>query len=168
MSTFNIRRGVFETNSSSQHALSVFKKSKDTLENVPEKVELVLSQYQFGWDEDEFSSFDDKLAYLWLAAGDAEKSDRESMQNEIKALLYAVGVKEIDIRERDEYDREWDWGYIDHGDEAVEFVQKLLKEPDLFYGWLFNDRSLIGTSNDNDGGDPKERWGADYIYYKGN
>lgn len=169
---FKIRRGVFETNSSSVHALNVYKKKKTDIprKDIPKEVDITLSDYGFGWESDTHNDFNSRLAYICLVTlqdvPDIKKMN--AMYNKIKALLKAVGVKKISIDRIHKGQNVWDEGYVDHGDMAVDFVERLLDKPELFYGWLFDGRSCIDTGNDNDHTEPPRDIHADFAYIKTN
>ena len=60
-------------------------------------------------------------------------------------------------------------GYIDHGDEAIEFVKDVCSDENKLINFLFSDQSFILIGNDNSGTDVTIR--VDYEhdeYYKGN
>lgn len=166
MAKIQIREGLFETNSSSVHAMSVFTK-KDGNYNIPEKIKINLNDYEFGWQQDTF--YDDtesKVAYLYLLAencgGDTTKR--------IEALLMTAGVKEVIVV--NETNGKWSFGgYIDHSSEKEDFLLHLLDNPDLFNDFVFNPKSYIETGNDNvweDESMPSPDPQADYGFCGGN
>ena len=168
MAKFSIREGVFETNSSSVHSLSVYKGNPETY-RIPEKVELTLYDYRFGWEEKTYCCWDDKLAYLYLIADSMDYDKEPEMRTKLNAMLHSFGVKEIEVSPEQNPDgRYFDYGYIDHTDGAYDFLEKLLNEPELLKDFVFNPASSIETGNDNADYIPEEDSNADYSYIKSN
>lgn len=162
-----IRYGLWETNSSSTHTLSIYRKH----DNIPETI-TIDKNATFGWEWGVHSDVDSKASYLYLmyvgcskeSNYDISKSDTKEWKF-IEAILRGAGVKNIEyIESNDTYG-----GYIDHGNELSDLYNKMLQQPDLILGFLFNDKSIISTGNDNSDDD----YGtvdndADVIYCKGN
>lgn len=174
-----IREGIFETNSSSTHVLSVTAKHMNELK-IPETV-YVDEDVEFGWENETYDDVSSKLSYLYILCDYYKNGDQNTKESpnwiRICALLEVIGVKNIKY-DKDE-DNKWG-GYIDHGNEAYGFLEELLKMPDLLYSFLFSDSSFIETGNDNDDVlrdkyiddddydfDPKKIPG-DYVYIKNN
>lgn len=156
-----VRSKIFETNSSSTHALSVFKKDGDY--EIPTSMHLVINDFSFGWEISSYNTPDDKLAYLWILTDYFEDAERDEYRKKIISMLYAIGVTDFTWEEGNGWG-----GYVDHGSEALEFLTHILSDMDLFEGFIFNPLSMINTGNDNDDYDVSFETGADYTYYKGN
>lgn len=80
-----IRRGTFETNSSSTHAICITKSNAD-MENLPSHV--TFTRGEFGWENAEYSDLWSKASYLYESicacySGDERK---EAIDNLIKIL----------------------------------------------------------------------------------
>lgn len=174
-----IRNGVFETNSSSTHSICIAK-NPATLLPIPEHLDFEFGSY--GWEEDKLTSIKEKVKYLYTCIGylGSEQQIKEVLQFIVKTLQ-KHGVKQIyfdpfefrvycDYKgrittyiypNRDEY--------IDHGEEAIEFVEDVCSDENKLINFLFSDQSFILTGNDNKGTDVTIR--VDYEhdeYYKGN
>lgn len=148
-----IRKGLFETNSSSIHALNVF---KTTNYKIPEVIHIVSGQ--FGWEYEKYFDVADKLSYIytWFINNSVKFNHRvnrntldynllHEYQKQLRNALYALGVKEVTF---EEYDDDNDYCYIDHVDEiSAEDINDLL----MYHlaDFLFNPRSYIQTGNDN-------------------
>lgn len=89
-----IRQSVFETNSSSTHAISIIKKSNIT--EYPDEVRF--DKGDFGWDFEIYFNTSDKASYLWEAiVGYYWKNIdkvKECMQA-IKETLAKYGIKAV-------------------------------------------------------------------------
>ena len=59
---FKIRKGTFETNSSSTHTIVVTKDNSKL--DIPNEIKIDLADYEFGWEYDKYYSVEEKLAYL--------------------------------------------------------------------------------------------------------
>ena len=161
-----IRYGLWETNSSSTHTLSIYRKHG----NIPETI-TIDKRASFGWEWELYSDVDSKASYLYLMyVGCSKESNYDINKSNtkewkfIEAILHGAGVKKIKYIESDPYG-----GYIDHSSELTDLYNKMLQHPDLLLGFLFNEKSLISTGNDNSDDD----YGtvdndADVIYRKGN
>ena len=171
-----IRKNVFETNSSSTHAVSIFRGSNYI---IPEKI--VICPGEFGWECETYSCPEDKLSYLytWILSKCnsyeynevTEKYDEhydydklKDYQYRLKSKLLEAGVKEVEFEKCNGWSED---GYIDHSEDLYnEDLEAILE--DYFLDYVFNDASYIETGNDNDDYPVNEAAGADYSFYKGN
>lgn len=139
-----IRRGVFETNSSSTHAICITKESvieKDFPNHV------TFTHGEFGWETVEYSDLWSKASYLYEAICCCyEEEQKEEVINNITETLNGYGIT-CDF----EPDREGKWSYIDHGSQTIDFVEGVLEDEDKLLRYLFGN-SFIVTGNDNDDG----------------
>ena len=166
-----IRRGVFETNSSSTHTICINKDFKWPLRENSIK----FGTGEFGWEFEEYYDICSKAEYLHEAIISASNDEKEyeELKAEFTKLLNDIGIEQVNWAEIewDEYGYpDWDsHGYIDHGNELYEMIQAMLKDPNLFYGFLFNDNSCVCTGNDNSDEIVNVPQGNyNYIYEKGN
>ena len=144
-----IRKGTWETNSSSTHALVV--KLKKPLK-LPKKAYFDLGG--FGWEKAKYSDKDTKCCYLNTAlfyryvSYMEDKSKYYEYRNKVIEILKSYGIHSVwtDIEQIDGYSYDY---YIDHCDELDTFIEIILDNPDLLIDWLFNDESLLVTDNDN-------------------
>lgn len=171
-----IRQGVFETNSSSTHAISVsiFNNNK-----VPKTVEF-RHDYEFGWEFVEYNDTYEKAAYFWIAVLSMyddinDKEKLEEVKQYIINTLESVGVEEVVFQPYEYKTSEWNNctyinidGWIDHGYGLYDWVNDMLDDKDKFLGWLFNPNSMVMTGNDNSYEEVYYSDNADYKYYKGN
>lgn len=155
-----VRRSVFETNSSSVHTLSIIKNTEHL--EIPEQVTIDTSAY-FGWNRELFTDLDSKLSYIWLAIDDfwyykdmpyeEMRKKQEELHDTFKQKLLECGVKEINVIDSDSVT----FNGVDHGDEAEEFIEAIFSDMDLFKNFLFDNKSYIYTTNDNED-DDYNRW----------
>lgn len=139
-----IRKGVFETNSSSTHSIAI---AKDKVNNLAGRfISFHIGEY--GWSEGEYSFPD----YMYTALLDND--DMESL-DKLKSILDKWGVKykfEKPIWRFSTYNgkdyRYLDYGYIDHCCEALPIMREILNDEDLLARALFGD-STVYTGNDN-------------------
>ena len=171
-----IRQGVFETNSSSTHAISICEFHSNI--ELPEVV-LFETNQDFGWEFEDYTDVYSKANYLWLAIcykystlGDEDELIRAKAT--LTQYLERIGVRaEFEDRRYVEYD----WlddkyidmrGYIDHPDDLYELVDAVLERPELLYGYLFNSESMVSTGNDNSERDVSYADNAIFSVSKGN
>ena len=133
-----IRRGTFETNSSSTHSIAI---SKEKV-NIPKGSTIKFHIGEYGWKEAEYAFPD----YMYTALLD--NRDFKSIEK-LKNILDSWGVKyEFD---KPQWDREWlIYGEIDHADEALPIMTEILADEDLLARALFGDATVY-TGNDNGG-----------------
>ena len=142
-----IRRGVFETNSSSVHTLVVDKKCP----RVPYPKSMSMYSGEYGWEVDKLDTPEEKLSYVYtsiLLLSDEEEKQRKLVK--VSEILNSVGVEIEDsfdpsIKE----DIEEDDYHIDHACDTFGFVSRILSEPELFLQFIFGKDSYIYTDNDN-------------------
>jgi hypothetical protein len=179
-----IRQGVFETNSSSTHAISVAKYLPEDWNQsykVPEKVHFGLDR-EFGWEYATYEDTESKAAYLWLIIcdmhSDAKDLDKlKEVRAYIEKVLYNAGVKEVSFDMGSYKECTWSGdgslyldhsGYIDHSDEAYDFAKALLENDEMLLAYLFDCDSCVATGNDNSDEEVFESEYAKWIYRKGN
>lgn len=156
-----VRKGVFETNSSSTHAIVVAQENTEQFDRIDFRIG------KFGWECRYYSDPYSKASYFYTLACDALGRD---VADDIVQLLSPYGInctfsEPAVIRE---YGLEN--GYVDHCIEGLDFVNDCLNDASLLIDFLFNDESYVETGNDNDDesvGETKPR--CAYVeYYKGN
>ena len=179
-----VRQGVFETNSSSTHAISVasfYPEDWNISYKVPEKVHFALDQ-EFGWEFETYDDTDSKAAYLWLLVCDMHNDIKDldelkAVKAHLEEVLTNAGVKEVTF-DMGSY-KECTWrddgsmymkysGYIDHSYEAYEFAKALLNNDEMLLAYLFDSDSVVATGNDNCDEEVFESEHAKWIYRKGN
>lgn len=178
-----IRIGVFETNSSSVHAICIATN--------PEKLDtpkMMATDFgEFGWEWDRIDTPNEKLSYALTALFDAHYNDYNFVVDKVKQLkdwLNEDGIKysawsTMSVSEavfgKGLYWDEDYWhhdGYLDHGGEAKEFVDYVFASKDNMWNFLFSDESFVLTGNDNSESDGHyNAINADYPheeFWKGN
>jgi hypothetical protein len=173
-----IRQGVFETNSSSTHAVSIMGYDKNAL-NIPDVIEIDLNR-DFGWERDVYSDAEDKASYLWMAVNYmyndlSQENDLLEYKEFIITTLMDAGVKDVIIHDAEYtnsiyYDKpflSFD-GYIDHPGDLYEMVDLFKENPNAMLSYLFDSRSIVCTGNDNSDEGVEYAEGAEYYIDKGN
>lgn len=150
-----IRRGVFETNSSSTHAICITK--SEYRHNSFSHIDFEIGE--FGWENDEYDSLYKKASYLITAILSFDKDEADENLQKLKDILdsnnieYTLPELKVDSWEyggktRYYYDID---GYIDHSGETKDFVNDVLSDSDKLFRYLFGN-SVIITGNDNSDG----------------
>lgn len=172
-----IRKGTFETNSSSTHSICVPREER--FMDIPEKLEIDIKDYEFGWEHEKYSSVDEKLAYIvmGITARAYSQGFMESCK-EMGQLLETIGkwVKHVEIHglffecyEGRSYIEEEDYGYVDHANEMSELLDAVLNDENELKRYLFSKDAFILTGNDNEESDVDIKVSYPYNdYYKGN
>jgi len=153
-----IRKGAFETNSSSTHAINIFRGYDE--KNIPESI--VVRPGEFGWECDTYYDYDSKLSYLYTWC--LSRMSPEIAEAKIENALKNVGVKEVEFEIGEGWREE---GCIDHSEDLYDGdLDNIFNE--YFADFVFGDMSYIETGNDNDDIDVCEDDRADFSIYKGN
>lgn len=134
-----VRKKVFETNSSSTHAICVSNKPFD-YSDLPRKV--YFYHGEFGWEVDKRY---DTASYLYQAICNLYWKDLEARMKVLHKISDIMSKYNIEcVFEKPDLDE----GYVDHYDELDAFVENILNDEDLLIRYLFGD-SFIVTGNDN-------------------
>lgn len=136
MSKTAIRKGTFETNSSSVHSICISKKPVGNVKG--KKISFYIGDY--GWENESVDVGD----YLYTAI--MCQNNSEELLNKLKSIL---DKHEIDYTFQP-IERAFRWWGIDHSEETIDFVNAVLEDEDLLLRCLFNDDSVVYTGNDND------------------
>lgn len=163
-----IRKGVFETNSSSIHCISIAK-------YLPEIYTGYAADFktgEFGWEHRAYYGEQDKMSYLWTAIISnftdwVEKPDGGykrvvrlddpdyiKIKNAIIEALESVGFENdgwnIRFQEEPSDTIYNEFGYIDHCPNKEDFIYPIVFNKDRLLRFLFNHESCVSTGNDND------------------
>lgn len=134
-----IRKGVFETNSSSTHSICISKTPVTPDQYRPIKFRLG----EYGWENDTADIGD----YLYTAITCLD-DENHTLLNKLKFILEKHSI-EYDF-EVPVYDK---WGLvngsIDHCYDTKDFVYAVLDNEDMLMRLLFNNDSVVYTGNDN-------------------
>lgn len=146
-----IRKNVFETNSSSCHSL-VISKDNYGLEHIPAYLNFNADE-DYGWYTRCYSSTEDKVSYLYTAMLNCDmfaqaKDFKRKLEKDFKIKIFVPDYK----RETSKYG-DWEFwnngGSVDHAGELVPFINEILEDDDKLKRFLFDPRSCIYTGNDN-------------------
>ena len=141
-----IRRCIFETNSSSTHAIVLSIKSKFDIPQLPKVINI--SNDYFGWEKDCYNYWKIKLSYLIGAIYDSvSQPEQDNYIRQLKSCLKNLGVKRLNISKKDSLRP-----IIDHGYLLVDFVRFVFSDVTnmRLIQYLFCPDTLIFTGNDND------------------
>lgn len=147
---YSIRKGVFETNSSSTHSI-VIERGKlnfeEALERCFGKKGSVISFKggEFGWE----SGVADNTQYLWTAILQFVWGVNDDGPEEWKKYIsHALGI--YGYQAEFLLPTENDFWYIDHGYELEDFINWIAQSPDNLIRYLVTGE--VYTGNDNDDG----------------
>ena len=152
-----IRKGVFETNSSSVHAIAI---GREGWGELPEELKFTVGQ--FGWEQDTYTDMSDRARYLFTAICylyyDGWEPDDEEKLNGIEENPEYTDWKDYISDTLDSYgvrarfytpDKE-DFYYIDHASSLTDWLKRIRGSEELLMMYLFSPTSIIKTGNDND------------------
>ena len=169
----NIRKNVFETNSSSVHAICI---SKDKELEIPKELTFCFDDY--GWQDNLLNTPIQLASYLYTAIYNLYFDNKDEL-NDFKNYIYdTLGKHGCDCTFDEPKNERYgiDYGYIDHLGELVPLIESLRKSEKKLLRFLFSPDSFIVTGNDNSDTfydwldefeDSKEKKKVD-IYVKGN
>ena len=135
-----IRKGTFETNSSSTHSIAI---SKNKV-NIPVGHSINFHIGEYSWEESEYSFPN----YMYTSL--LYNEDAEGLQK-LKSILDKWNVKYNFEKPEWEYyngHRYLRYGYIDHGDGTFPIMRAIIDDEDLLARALFGDATVY-TGNDN-------------------
>lgn len=145
-----IRQGCFETNSSSTHAICIAKGDYSLQNHIDFKFG------EFGWELEEHHSLENKASYLITTIFSGMKKETDKNLEKLKTILdkhnisYSIPEAEIKVSNYDNETFEYYYidGYIDHSEDAGDFIDAVLSDEDKLLRYLFGE-SMIITGNDN-------------------
>lgn len=157
-----VRRNVFETNSSSTHSICVVK--DDFLDDLKDVIYFHVGE--FGWEYNKLYTPEKKASYLYTAILENNKLDLiEDMQNILIKNNIEFKLGEAKINEKYGF---LENGFIDHSEELDEFLN-ICKDENKLMRFLFSSKSYIVTGNDNSHGSVAVNPGYPHDdFFKGN
>lgn len=132
-----IRTGVFETNSSSVHALCIAKKPVSQ-KDYPDHIDFCFGE--FGWNMNDYDNMQDRADYLYTAIQMFD--DCNTM---IRHLSEVLGARGISFTFAPYHSKEG--GRIDHCECVEGFVRSLMEDDDKLIRFLFGESRIV-TGND--------------------
>ena len=144
-----IRQGVFETNSSSTHAICISKDHDTSKLKLPNMV--AFTHGEFDWECAKLRDVWDKASYLYEAIlGTYYENGAEEKLEHIKNVLNRYGIV-CDFEPCS--DKYWDDGHIDHVgvDDMPDWLENMMSNDDALLTYLFGDAFVV-TGNDNGDG----------------
>ena len=143
-----IRKGVFETNSSSSHSISI--SGEDDYYFAEEEInELVITYGEYGWGYEVLSTINDKLSYIVTMI--KEKYD-EKYLDWLKDLVKEYLGAELKIEKLNGF---YEKGYIDHQSHNIldeYFLNNKEEFKEKMKDLIFNNKYSIIIDNDNSPG----------------
>lgn len=143
-----VRRNVFETNSSSTHSVTIFPGNK----HIPDLEYLNIKTGEYGWEIEAYTSIDDKLSYaLTFALQYTDDPSNFEMINDL--LMEKMPNCEITyegMHYEKLLDLDWDHldlGYIDH--QSVDEASVIFLSKSNLENFIFGQSSYFKTDNDN-------------------
>lgn len=140
----NIRKGVFETNSSSTHSVHIDESVEllDTI--VPDENGIItLNGDEFGWEVESYNDSYTKANYLAVLIHEQGMSKYQELFESV--IKEHTGAKEV----KQGWNKD-DWCYVDHGSEHG-IIEQASESRESMRNYLFNKNSWLFTTNDNDG-----------------
>lgn len=148
MRVIKIRKGVFETNSSSSHSLTIESTSflMDSL--IPEQGVVTIEPGEFGWEWKRFNDAETKASYCLTGA--LYVADRETALNNLREVIQAQTLcnEVVLIEPSDDWDSP-NYGSIDHQSWEDGQFNDLLFDKEELHNFIFNKNSWLFLGNDN-------------------
>lgn len=127
-----IRKNVFETNSSSSHSVVISEGTDFITEKFPEVIEIETGE--FGWGYDEYSDWYNLASYAFTHA----MNDSKKM-NMLKNVIKEYTGSDVKFIPGD--------GYID--EQSFDEAESLFKDEDTLKRFIFGKNSSLIIDNDN-------------------
>lgn len=144
-----VRTGVFETNSSSCHTVSVGNSGvyKGITPNVDGSI--MLEPMEFGWEQETHDSPEARLNYVMLYIRDYSK-DKEVFQKLLEGVVFEhTGATSLGFVNSEKPPIWGDAGYIDHQSAEDGMLDHLFGDAQRLKDFIFDRTSYIKTDNDN-------------------
>ena len=146
-----IRRGVFETNSSSTHSLVITEAVDFQTVSLNDWGALVIHPQDFGWEQETYGDAESKLSYTAIYVRDwvQNQSEQEAFKTMLDEMLIEyTGASYVQHPE----EKEGSWGsggYIDHQSVENHDLHFLFESPATLKNFIFGRHNYIETDNDN-------------------
>lgn len=139
-----VRCNVFETNSSSTHAICISKDCQ-TIQKPPKHI--TFRHREFGWENKKYTTMESRASYLYQAICDVYygSEEKEIILDRLKNTLLEKGIS-CDFSENK---LKYSDGHIDHAEELDLWLEAIFDDEEKLFTFLFGD-SFIITGNDND------------------
>lgn len=148
-----VRKNIFETNSSSIHSLVIGNNNENIYENLPSEIHFNGGEY--GWENEVYNDIENKANYLYT--GIVNNNLVDELVPKIKDILSKWNITPIfqetnkKMYNNEEYDEfKHGYYYIDHSYDLQDFLNTVCNNEELLMNFLFSDGSFIETGNDND------------------
>ena len=135
----NIRQGVFETNSSSSHSISITSPNEGELYQtltVPDDGTLIIEGGRFGWEEEDHNDAHTKASYCATFCTKVNPSSTDMFK---EVLMEHTGAKEVLIEAEN--------CYIDH--QSTHVASTAFESKDNLKDFIFGKDSWLHLDNDN-------------------
>jgi len=145
------RNGVFETNSSSTHSISILGKDKFIYPKFIPAIEFG----EYGWEEESYSAFTDKLSYVITMLATLNGVDKIEDFLNLKEFVWLKEAVEQHCGQPLEVKPLDGWsplGYVDH--QSNDVLNEFLSSDELEFKikvleFIFNEKYGFETDNDN-------------------
>lgn len=142
-----IRNNIFETNSSSTHALVIYTKGDI---KIPDKLRLDFGE--FGWGYQVYYDTYSKASYIITLIYHMDDEVKDICLSKFEDILNNNNIQyTLPVTHQNSWGYD-DNGYVDHGDEAIAWLIDLLNNEEKLFMFLFDNRSYVSTGNDNERG----------------
>jgi len=143
-----IRTGVFETNSSSTHSITLGPQTQVLRGLTPDQFGYVkIHPIEFGWEYETYAEPASKLAYLWVYAKDWSKELADTHMAALKDMVFDhTGGELVMVEDAADY---YPYGYIDHQSVEEEQLHELFADREQLRRFAFGAESVLETGNDN-------------------
>lgn len=135
-----VRKKVFETNSSSSHAVVVDEGTDFITEDFPK--EIIITGGEFGWGYDKLTSWRERASYAYTYA---KNSGRQKDIDLLKKVIEGYTKSKVVFEKLgDEYHED---GYIDH--QSTDTAEEIFESEEKIKQVIFGRGSHIVIDNDN-------------------
>lgn len=144
-----VRKGVFETNSSSTHSIGLIGGTYTPDKFHTEDGVCKVYPGEFGWERIRFHSSEIKasycLTYIMTLGGQLKIALEKMLINVMKVVTECENVEFVPCSTDEEWEHQW--GYIDHQSASV--CSEAFASESSLRDFIFNPQSHLQTGNDN-------------------
>jgi hypothetical protein len=145
------RQGVFETNSSSTHSISIVTADLNSVMDtiIPdEDGNIILSGGDFGWEQATYHDAETKANYMLVYAMDWSGDKKDEFLERLKeVIIEQTGCNDVIFKgNSSDY---YEFGYIDHQSAEDHDYHYIFYDKEELRQFIFNGASYLETDNDN-------------------
>lgn len=146
-----IRRGLFETNSSSVHAIVICRDTrplKVATDSFPKNITFSCDEFA-GWDHEVFNDYQAKADYLYTCMVCMAEDNKHYLNSWKYQIMSYLALWNIECKFNKESERYATLPHLNF-DYILNFIKFIMKDEIHLLDYLFNPKSFFEKGNDNE------------------